>query len=65
MRLAARCDVLGALGVGELKRGAVIDRRQTAPALARLTSQLCLGEAPDLAPPTVEAVAPARFAAMA
>ena len=38
---------------------------QTAPALARLTSQLCLGEAPDLAPPTVEAVAPARFAAMA
>lgn len=35
---------------------------QTAPALARLTTQLCLGQTPDLNPATVGAVDPARFA---
>ena len=38
---------------------------QTAPALGKLTAQLCLGETPGIPSPTVEAVAPARFAAMA
>ena len=35
---------------------------QTAPALARLTVQLCLGEKPDLSSATVAALDPKRFA---
>jgi D-arginine dehydrogenase len=34
---------------------------QTAPAMARLTAQLCLGEKPDLSPATIAALDPRRF----